>query len=675
MIPIIIANKEQHARPIRELFWEYLQWGNVKLDEEFGFQFDIATMLEEDMNTLDKFMPPKGRLLLGYVEDQPMGIACLKVLTKTIGEVKRMYVRPQARNRGLGRALLNRLLEEAHRIGYERVRLDSARFMTEAHKLYRSAGFHEIEAYEGSEIPKEFQNHWIFMEMELPAKPEIASPTILPPTTTRITKSMTPIATTTSRNSALDFIIPLPVSVKPMAGVFTLKPTTAIYIEPVTAEVTAIGQYLADKLNPSTGYSIQVLTTNGTPPIGNIYLTTTGGDPALGEEGYELMVTPEGVTLVAYQPAGLFRGLQTLRQILPASIESSAVQPGAWEMPAGVIRDYPRFAWRGVMLDVARHFFSVADVKRYIDLAAAYKMNRFHLHLTDDQGWRIEIKSWPKLTTYGGSTEVGGSPGGYYTQKDYADIVAYAQAQYISIVPEIDMPGHTNAALASYPELNCDEVAPELYKGTDVGFSSLCIDKAITYSFIDDVIRELAAITPGAYIHIGGDEAHSTPIADYISFIKQVQTIVQSYNKQMIGWEEIAQAEVLPASVAQHWHSDQAQTAVQKGLKVIMSPASKAYLDMKYTASTLFGLDWAGYIDVRAGYTWDPATEVSGVSESNVLGLEAPLWSETIQNMQDIEFMAFPRLLGYAEIGWSLATRRNWDEYRLRLGAHGHRLT
>jgi GNAT superfamily N-acetyltransferase len=167
IIKIIIATKERHAQPIRELFWEYLQWGNVKLDEEFGFHFDIAAMIEVDMNTLDKFMPPKGRLLLGYVDDQPMGIACLKALTDNIGEVKRMYVRPEARNRGLGRALLNLLLEEARQIGYERVRLDTARFMTEAHKLYRSAGFREIEAYEGSEIPKEFQNHWIFMEREL----------------------------------------------------------------------------------------------------------------------------------------------------------------------------------------------------------------------------------------------------------------------------------------------------------------------------------------------------------------------------------------------------------------------------------------------------------------------------------------------------------------------------
>jgi len=489
-----------------------------------------------------------------------------------------------------------------------------------------------------------------------------------------VAPTATPAMTATPGPSALDFLIPLPVSVQSTGGAFTLASTTAIYVEPENAEITATGQYLADKLNPSTGYSLKVLATTGAPSKGNIYLTMTGGEQTFGDEGYELTVTPEGVTLVASQPAGLFRGVQTIRQLLPAAIERADVQPGPWWMPTGVIRDYPRFVWRGVMLDVARHFFSVEDVKRYIDLAAAYKMNRFHLHLADDQGWRIEIKSWPNLTTHGGSTEVGGGPGGYYTQADYADLVAYAQARYLTLIPEIDMPGHINAALASYPELNCDGVAPELYTGTEVGFSSLCIGQENTYTFVDDVIRELAAITPGPYLHIGGDEAQATEAADYLSFINKVQTIVQSYGKQMIGWEEIAQAEVLSTSVAQHWYSDLAQTAVKKGLKVIMSPAPKAYLDMKYVASTPLGLKWAGYIEVQTGYEWDPATEVSGVSESDVLGVEAPLWSETIQNMKDIEYMAFPRLPGYAEIGWSPATGRNWEEYRVRLGAHGPRL-
>ena len=227
-------------------------------------------------------------------------------------------------------------------------------------------------------------------------------------------------------------------------------------------------------------------------------LTTVGSDPALGEEGYELTIAPDGVTITAAGPAGLFYGVQTLRQLLPPQIEQATAQAGPWTLPAGTIRDTPRFEWRGAMLDVARHFFGVADVKRYIDLLAYYKLNRLHLHLSDDQGWRIAINSWPNLAEYGGSTQVGGGAGGYYTQAEYADIVAYAQQRYIMIIPEIDLPGHTNAALASYAELNCNDVAPPLYTGTEVGFSSLCADKAITYTFVDDVMRELAALTPGA---------------------------------------------------------------------------------------------------------------------------------------------------------------------------------
>jgi hexosaminidase len=474
-------------------------------------------------------------------------------------------------------------------------------------------------------------------------------------------------------------IIPMPVSITSSGGSFSLLNTADIYVEPGTAELTAIGQYLADKLNPSTGYGIQVLTTTGAPANGNIYLTTVGGDPTLGDEGYQLMVTSNLVTVVAYKPAGLFRGIQTIRQMLPAAIESATLQPGPWSMATGTVRDYPRFTWRGSMLDVARHFFSVEDVKRYIDLMAYYKLNVFHFHLSDDQGWRIMINSWPNLALYGGGTQVGGPcMDCYYTQAQYSDIVAYAQSRYITVVPEIDMPGHVNAALASYAELNCNGVAPARYTGTNVGFSSLCISKPITYTFVDDVIRELAALTPGAYMHVGGDEASSTPTADYVSFVSQVQTIVQAHGKQMIGWEEIAQINGLSASsVAQHWNTTDsfAPTAVQKGAKVLMSPANKAYLDMKYYHKTRLGQTWAGLINTQTGYEWDPAAIVSGVPESSVLGVEAPLWTETIVTQSDMDYMAYPRLPGYAELGWSPVTGRNWSEYKIRLGSHGPRLT
>jgi hexosaminidase len=385
-------------------------------------------------------------------------------------------------------------------------------------------------------------------------------------------------------------------------------------------------------------------------------------------------VTANGVQVVAYKPAGLFHGLQTIRQLLPAAVESSTQQPGPWELPAGVIRDQPRFAWRGAMLDVARHFFSLKDVETYIDLLAYYKLNVFHIHLTDDQGWRLEIKSWPNLAKVGGSTAINGDPGGFYTQEQYKGIVAYAAARYITVVPEVDMPSHTNAALASYPELNCDGKAPALYTGSDVGFSSLCVSKDITYKFIDDVIGEVAALTPGPYIHIGGDEAKSTPDADYIPFIQKVQDIVKAHGKQMIGWEEISKTKLLPTTIAQAWASDAVTNAASQGSRVIFSPANKAYLDMQYDSSTPLGLSWAGYVSVADSYEWDPTTTLRGIPESQILGIEGPLWSETLRTIQDIEYMAFPRLCGLAEMAWSPIMGRNWNEYRLRLSAQGERL-
>jgi hexosaminidase len=472
-------------------------------------------------------------------------------------------------------------------------------------------------------------------------------------------------------------LIPLPVAIMPTGGQFVLTANTHIYVEAGSAELTAIGQYLADILGPATGYKMRVVATTEAPASGNVYLTTRG-DADLGEEGYELTITSELLALAAYRPAGLFRGLQTIRQLLPPEIESATRQPGPWQIETAVIRDYPRFAWRGVMLDVARHFFHPDVVKRYLDLAAYYKLNSFHLHLSDDQGWRLMINAWPKLATHGGSTEVGNGGGGYYTQADYADLVAYAQSRYVAIVPEIDMPGHTHAALASYAELGRDEKAPPLYTGTDVGFSSLCIDKDITYTFVQDVLGELAALTPAPYIHIGGDEAKATAIDDYRYFVKRLEAIVQATGKHMIGWEEIAQIDLNPSSIVQFWDHGASRAAVQeavrRGTRLIMSPAPRTYLDMKYDVPTLLGLEWAGRISVEQAYNWDPAAYLDDVPESQVLGLEAPLWSETLKSLSDIEWMAFPRLLGHAEIGWSPVAPRHWDEYRLRLGAHGPRL-
>jgi hexosaminidase len=468
-------------------------------------------------------------------------------------------------------------------------------------------------------------------------------------------------------------IVPAPASISSSDGVFTITPASRIIVNGGGEEATRIARFLSGLLTVDSEAPIAV-ETGDAPGDGHIRLVVGGPGSPGGSEGYELSITSGGVTLQASQAAGLFYGAQTLRQLLPAALEYEAVRPFKFALPAVKISDAPRFGWRGAMLDVARHFFSVEEVKRYIDLIAMLKLNRLHLHLADDQGWRVEIRSWPNLTKHGGSTEVGGGPGGYYTQQQYSDLVAYAAERFITIVPEIDMPGHTNAALASYPELNCDGVAPPLYKGIEVGFSALCVDKDITYKFIDDVVRELAAMTPGPYFHIGGDEVKKLTDEQYRRFIERVQSIVKSHGKQTVGWDEISPATLLPDTIVQHWRPNGLpREAVEKKAKLIVSPAHKAYVDMKYEGSTPIGLDWAARIEVRDAYDWNPASIVEGVSESAILGVEAPLWAETVANIRDIEYLAFPRIAAIAEIAWTPQDRRDWDDFKQRLGAQARR--
>jgi hexosaminidase len=471
-------------------------------------------------------------------------------------------------------------------------------------------------------------------------------------------------------------LIPKPVSVTSTGDYFNLKKGAAIYVIGGDKEVKRVGEYLASQMKTSTGLDLKTVESANEPGAGNISLSLSEKTASGGDESYELTISKEHVKLTSVTPEGLFRGVQTLRQLLPVVMVPIEGKTEPFKIATGVITDNPVYSYRGAMLDVSRHFFGVEDVKRFIDFMSVYKMNVLHLHLSDDQGWRIEIKSWPNLTLHGGSTQVGGGNGGFYTQEQYSDIVRYAQERFVTIVPEIDMPGHTNAALASYAELNCNGKATELYTGTEVGFSTLCTKKEVTYKFIDDVVRELAALTPGPYIHIGGDESHATKIEDYIPFINRVQDIVLSHGKKVIGWDEIALTTLRPQATAQHWANvKNAKLAVGQGAKILMSPATKAYVDMKYDSTTVLGLHWAAYIEVDSAYIWDPATLVPGVGRENVLGVEAALWSETVTNMDEIEYMVFPRLPGYAEIGWTAPSARSWEEYKLRLAKHGDRFT
>jgi hexosaminidase len=475
---------------------------------------------------------------------------------------------------------------------------------------------------------------------------------------------LTPVVAVEPTTSLRD-VIPAPAEVRPAPRAdFRFTRSTVVQARPHARDVAEL---LARDLRQATGYRLPVVSLAPSPPVPRIVLLI---EPGHGAEGYRLTVSRTSVRIHASRPAGLFAGAQTLAQLTRDRT-----------VPGGSIVDRPRFAYRGAMLDLARHFHTPDEIKRYVDEIRRFKINYLHLHLSDDQGWRIQIDSWPRLTSVSGGpgTGVDGVGGGFLTKAQYRDLVRYAAARFVTIVPEIDMPGHVNAAQVAYPELTCDGVAPPPRTDTAVGYSSLCIDKEITYRFVEDVIRELAALTPGSYLHIGGDEAHATTEQEYLTFQRHVLPLVAKYGKTAYGWNEIAQSPLAADAVAQYWDTSPTNATVvarvAEGMRVVMSPANKAYLDMKYNPSTPLGLTWAGYIEVQTAYEWDPGSHVTGVPESAVLGVEAPLWSETLRDLDDIEFMAFPRLAAIAELGWSPAATHDWASFRERLGAYGPQWT
>ncbi|HET8737073.1 MAG TPA: family 20 glycosylhydrolase [Pricia sp.] len=466
---------------------------------------------------------------------------------------------------------------------------------------------------------------------------------------------------------AMEYMIPKPMKIIATHGGFALDKFSAIYTSQNASGFPEVGAFLADKIEAKTGLDIPVNVAEVPDRQGIIYINRSDSLELDAPEAYQIYVTADSVILNSNTAEGAFRGIQTLRQIIPETSNDTLADYKVWTLPTGKIVDRPVFEYRGAMLDVARHFFSVEDVKRYIDLLAYYKYNVLHLHLSDDQGWRIEIKSWPKLTEVSGPTEVGGGEGGFYTQEDYKNIVAYAAAHFVTIVPEIDMPGHTNAASVAYPFLNGNGKKVEPYTGTRVGFSTFDTRKDTVYAFIDDVVREISEMTPGPYFHVGGDESHVTQKNDYRYFVEKVQKIVQKYDKRMIGWDEIVTADIDTTAIVQYWSSgENAQKAVDKGLKVILSPAKKAYLDMQYDSLSKHGLHWAAYIPVDTAYVWTPES-YDGIPMENILGIEAPLWSETISSFDELAYLAFPRAIGYSELSWSTPENRDWENYKIRL--------
>ena len=509
-------------------------------------------------------------------------------------------------------------------------------------------------------------------------------------------------------------LIPQPVSLKTLKGSFRLTAQTNIGYGKAAAKPVA--DMLAGQLAAPTGYRLKVQTQ------GQIQLRlNTRQNPALGKEGYTLDVTAKSVRISANEPAGLFYGAQTLLQLFPPAIESkTAVKKVAWSAPAVSITDYPRFAWRGLMLDVSRHFFSKNDVKRYIDRMARYKYNVFHWHLTDDNGWRVEIKSLPNLTKEGacrvqrygrwGDFEAPkpGEPAtdcGFYTQDDVREILAYAAERYITVLPEIDVPGHSMAAIAAYPELCCTkDTGIQVNPGSDFaewygnGQFKMLIDNSMNpsseqvYTFLDKVFTELAALFPNPYIHVGGDECYhgywendpgckalmqkeglknTHELQSY--FLKRVEKILQSKGKKMIGWDEILEGGLAPEASVMSWRGlEGGIEAAKQGHYVVMSPNDYVYVDL-LQGDPLIEPDQTSYKSVRLSKTYEFEPVPEGIDPKYILGGQANLWSEKVYTIRQAEYMSFPRAWATADIYWSPKDSKNWDGFIRRMERHMER--
>ncbi len=416
----------------------------------------------------------------------------------------------------------------------------------------------------------------------------------------------------------------------------------------------------------------------GTEVTANRDSTARTIDLVLEEEGanytaesYRLQVDTDAVTLSAGSEQGLQRGLATLAQLVANDAQSRVV------VPLVTIEDSPRYPWRGLSLDVARSFYTVEEVERVIDMLWLYKFNRLHLHLTDDQGWRLEIPGWEALTEVSGNTAGEGGTPGFYSTEDFARIQDYAQARGIVVVPEIDMPGHTNAATHAYGELNPTGQPTPAYAGTKVGFSMLHPELPATEKFLQGVIGSVAAQTRGPYLHFGGDEALDMNQDNYRILVERIDQIIRENGKQPVAWQEAAAADLTPPIFYQFWDprldTDDLAQAVNHGAQIIISIATRTYFDMKYDASTPYGQDWAGYVSLEDAYAWDPARVIPGVDEADIAGVEAAIWTEKIQDFTALSYQLLPRLAATAEVGWAPTDSRNADDFFTRLGSHRQR--
>jgi hexosaminidase len=525
--------------------------------------------------------------------------------------------------------------------------------------------------------------------------------------------SLSLVATAQSQPSSIA-IIPAPVSVQKTAGEYQLP--THVYLDAgnSTTLSTAV-TLLKEKLTVSTGYTVS----NGAGPGAIQLKLNKQAEESLGTEGYRLSVKPQSVVITANTPAGVFYGVQTLLQLFPKEIGSPSKVSARWTAPCVDIMDYPRFKWRGLMFDVARHFFGKQDVEQFIDQMVQYKFNLLHLHLTDDEGWRIQIKSFPKLTTVGAynvkkvgyfgtfSAPTPDEPrnyGGFFTQQDIRDIVAYAKNRFVDILPEIDVPGHSLAAVASYPELSCtpgadnyhvrsgEEIMDWSHGAPPIALldNTLCPANEKVYDFLDKVLTEVAALFPFEYIHMGGDECpknfweksdavkalmqkeHLKDMQEVQSYFeKRLEKIVESKGKKFMGWDEILEGGLAPNAAVMSWRGIKGGIeAAKQGHEVVMSPTTFAYIDYMNGDPIIEPRIYASLLLSKA-YQFEPVPE--GVDPKYIKGGQANLWSEQLYNMRHVEYMTWPRGWAIAESVWSPKAKKNWNDFYSRTEQHFER--
>lgn len=507
-----------------------------------------------------------------------------------------------------------------------------------------------------------------------------------------------------------NILVPKPVSLIAGDGNFIL-PSNLSIIFTKNEELKKIAGSLAKQLT-TAGNAVAV--TEGNTAVANSFFLNLSADKSISAEGYRLQVAANGVTISASAPAGIFYGVQTLLQLLPAQIESNQNNKlsDAWAIPFVTIEDAPRFGWRGLMLDVSRHFFTVAQVKDYINQMAKYKFNLLHLHLTDDQGWRIQIKTLPKLTEVGAwrvdKTGTFGkffkpeptepkTYGGFYTQEDIKELVQYAKEKFINILPEIDIPGHSLAAIAAYPDLTCTPGTYSVNSGEQFMIwpgggqhfygtldNTLCPANEKVFDFIDKVFTEVAQLFPFAYIHMGGDETarnfweKSAQIKALMKkenlknldevqsyFVKRVEKIIASKGKKMIGWDEILQGGLAPNAAVMSWRGMKGGIeAAKMGHEVVMSPTDFAYIDYMQGDGVIEPPVYST-LRLKKAYQFEPVPE--GTNAKLIKGGQANLWTEQVYNVRHLQYMTWPRAFAIAEVLWSPKENRNWNNFVSRV--------